>query len=458
MSEKSDRRGLSLGLMMCVMAISFESYAVLTAMPAAASQLGNVSLYAWTFTAFVIAMTFSIVASGQFTDRYGPIQPMMVGFGVFALGLVVAALAPTMWVLLVARFTQGIGAGTMNVAVMVLIARAYAEADRARLMTWFSACWMVPAFVGPPLAGWIVSVSSWHWVFWAVLPFMAVGGLLVLGPLRHITLAPAEPHALRKRLMVLAAAVAAGLALIQWAGQQLTLLSLLLAGAGLAAVIFGLPPLMPKTIDWTGRGISGVVGARLFSAGAFFGAQSFLPLLLIQERQLAEVMTGVTLTVGSVGWMVGALLQSQSWLAWGRDKMILVGVGAITAGVALLAVTAWFPESWLGLVMIAWIIAGFGMGLQNPSTSLAVMQLSDDAELGRNTSSLQVGESLGSSLFTGLAGAWFAHFHMAASGKFTFGGLLVMMVVVGLIAVLLAGRIGAVPSRDVERVPDPAGA
>lgn len=446
MTDKNDRRGLSLGLMLCVMAISFESYAVLTAMPAAARDLGNIGLYAWTFTAFVIAMTFSIVASGQFTDRYGPIQPMMFGFVIFAIGLVVAALATSMWVLLLARFVQGLGAGTMNVAVMVLIARAYAEADRARLMTWFSACWMVPAFVGPPLAGWIVQISSWHFVFWSVLPLMAVGGLLVLRPLRGIELAPEEPHPLKKRLMLLAAAVAAGLALIQWAGQQLDLWSALWAAAGLAAIVFGLPPLMPKGIDWTGKGISGVVGARLFSAGAFFGAQSFLTLMLVEERGLDAVFTGLTLTVGSVGWMAGALLQAQSRLSWRRDQMILVGVAAITAGIAVLAVAAYVPQSWIGLVMIAWIIAGFGMGLQNPSTSLAVMQLSSEDQLGRNTSSLQVGESLGSSLFTGLAGAWFAHFHETASPAFTFGGVMVMMVLTGLIAVLLAYRIGPVPS------------
>ena len=94
--------------------------------------------------------------------------------------------------------------------------------------------------------------------------------------------------------------------------------------------------------------------------------------------------------------------------------------------------------------MIAWIIAGFGMGLQNPSTSLAVMQLSSDDQLGRNTSSLQVGESLGSSLFTGLAGAWFAHFHETAALSFTFGGVMVMMVLTGLLSVLMAYRIGPV--------------
>lgn len=439
-----DHRWLKLGLMMCVLSISFESYAVLTAMPAAAKDLGNLDLYAWTFTAFVIAMTFSIVASGQFTDRYGPVLPMMWGFGIFAGGLVIAAMAPTMWVLLLGRFTQGLGSGTMNVAVMVLIARAFDAKERAVLMTWFSACWMVPAFVGPPLAGWIVTVSSWHFVFWSVLPVMAIGGVLVLIPLRTIELAPEEPHELKKRLMALAALVAVGLALIQYAGQKLDGLSILIAVAGLAAVVFGLPPLMPKDMNWTGKGIAGVVGARLFSAGAFFGAQSFMPLMLIEQRGLREVITGVMLTIGAIGWMGGALLQMQSWLSWRRDQMVLVGVAGITAGVALLAVSAFFPDTWLLLVGVAWIVAGFGMGLQNPSTSLAVMQLSEEDELGRNTSSLQVGESLGSSLFTGLAGAWFAHFHLSGNDELTFGGLMTMMALVGLIAVLMASRIGPV--------------
>ncbi|HVK44840.1 MAG TPA: MFS transporter [Micropruina sp.] len=444
METKVDHKWLKVGLMLCVAAISFESYAVLTAMPAAAADLGNLELYAWTFTAFVIAMTFSIVASGQFTDRYGPVQPMMAGFAIFAVGLVIAGLAPTMWVLLLARFTQGLGAGTMNVAVMVLIARAFDAKERAVLMTWFSACWMVPAFIGPPLAGWIVTISSWHWVFWSVLPVMAVGGILVLRPLRTVELAPEEPHELKKRLMALAALVAVGLALIQWAGQRLDLFSIVLGIAGLAAVVFGLPPLMPKDMDWTGKGISGVVGARLFSAGAFFGAQSFMPLMLIQQRGLQEVITGVMLTIGAIGWMLGALLQMQSWLSWRRDQMVLVGVSGIAAGVGLLAVSAFFPETWLLLVAVAWIVAGFGMGLQNPSTSLAVMQLSVEDELGRNTSSLQVGESLGSSLFTGLAGAWFAHFHLTGDLERTFGGLMTMMTVVGLVAVLMAVRIGPV--------------
>ncbi len=450
MSEGTDRRSLTVGLMVAVMAIAFESYAVLTAMPAAAADLGDLDLYAWAFTTFVIAMTFSIVASGQITDRIGPVQPMIVGFVVFAVGLAMAGAAPNMFVLLASRFIQGLGAGTMNVAVMVLIARVFDEKERATIMTWFSACWMLPAFIGPTIAAAIAEATSWHWVFWSVLPLMVVAGALVIGPLRRVKLTVEEPHEIKKRLLWLAALVAAGSAAVQWAGQRIEPMSAVWGIAGLVAIAVGLPPLMPRGFHWVPKGITGVIGARLFSAGAFFGAQSFLTLALIQGRGLSLIWAGATLTVGAVGWMAGALLQSQAWFQLSRDRLIELGVASIAAGIALVAVAAFWPWIWIGVLLAGWVLAGFGMGIQNASTSIAVMQLSVHAELGRNTSALQVGESLGSSLFTGIAGAWFAYWHTKASAPHTFGGLFALMVVVGAVAIWSAARIGPVRNHSLD--------
>ncbi|MFZ0529566.1 MAG: MFS transporter, partial [Propionicimonas sp.] len=186
------RRGLVVGILLCVVATAFEAMAVLTAMPAAAADLGGHDFYAWTFTGFVIAQTFSIVAAGRACDSFGPVRPLMVGFGLFTLGVVLAALAPTMLLLVLARVVQGLGGGTMNLAVMVLVGLAFDGRERALLMTWFSFAWMGPAFVGPPIAAWLSEQFSWHWVFWSVLPLLAVAGVLVLPPLLRLPL-PA-PH------------------------------------------------------------------------------------------------------------------------------------------------------------------------------------------------------------------------------------------------------------------------
>ena len=84
------------------------------------------------------------------------------------------------------------------------------------------------------------------------------------------------------------------------------------------------------------------------------------------------------------------------------------------------------------------------MGLQNPSTSLAVMQLSDEAELGRNTSSLQVGEGLGNALVTGLAGTIFAGLLNTVSAAFTFGPIYALCTAASILSLLAALRIGPV--------------
>lgn len=60
---RTSRRGLTVGLLLSVGAVAFEAMAVATAMPAAAADLGDLDLYAWTFSAFMLASTFATVAA-----------------------------------------------------------------------------------------------------------------------------------------------------------------------------------------------------------------------------------------------------------------------------------------------------------------------------------------------------------------------------------------------------------
>lgn len=443
------RRGLIVGLLLCVVAIAFEAMAVLTAMPAAAEDLGDIDLYAWAFTAFMIAQTFAIVAAGQFSDRFGPKLPLVVGFVVFAAGLVLAALAPTMLVLLVARFVQGLGGGTMNLAVMVLVARVFDEKERADMLTGFSAAWMVPSFVGPPIAAWLSETFSWHWVFWSVLPLMVVAGALILNPLRRAQLPPHQDVPAAPRQLVWAALVAAGAAALQVAGQRIEPWSLAWLLAGLVLLSWGLPPLLPPGFRPTGAGLPSVVVVRALTAGAFFGSQTFLPLMFVQAELLPLWWAGAIMTIGSIGWMIGAWLQSRPWLRLRRDQIIIAGAISTAVGVIAATASGWLPGRLLPVAIVGWVLAGLGMGLSVASTSLAVFQLSEPVAFGRNTSSLQVGEALGNSICAGLAGTVFAFGIAQANQTLGFGGLLTAMSMVAVLAVASSMRIGAVANHSV---------
>ena len=434
-----------MGILCGVFAVAVQALAVATAMPAAAEQLHQLPLFAWAFSLFVIGMSLSTVLGGRLSDSHGPVLPAAIGLATFTVGLVVAAVAPSMLVLIIGRFIQGVGGGLLNVTLMVIVARAYEEARRAVLMTAFSFCWVLPAFVGPPIAAWIVKVSNWRFVFWSLLPLMVLTAVLCTAPMRRMkqALGPQPDQTHRPVPIWAAVLVSVGLAAVQAGGQRLGWVGGALALTGLVALGLSLPSLMAPGFFRLAPGIAAVSWVRLLQAGSFFAVESFLPLSLRQIRGLSLLEAGLTLTVGSIGWTFGSWLQSRVWFRLRRDQIITLGVICSAIGVVLTAAATWL-DVWLGVIALAWVIAGLGMGLATASGSLAVMQLSDPSALGRNTSSLQVSESLGNALFVGIAGTVFAALSVDRVPTVVFGAVFAVVSVVALAAVAAALRIGPV--------------
>jgi Kef-type K+ transport system membrane component KefB len=187
-----------------------------------------------------------------------------------------------------------------------------------------------------------------------------------------------------------------------------------------------------------------VILVRGLLPGAFFGGEAFIPLMLVEERRIALVLAGAALTIGAIGWTTGSWVQSQTWLRVRRDRLITLGCGSVALGLAIVALTAWLPQIWFGVVGLGWIFAGLGMGLAIASTSVAVMSLSAEGAQGRNASSLNLFDALGSGIFVGLAGTIFAALHPSGNLPLTFGVLLASLVVVATLAMLASLRIGAI--------------
>ena len=445
-SAPVSRRALTIGLCTAVVAIAFESIAVATALPAAARELDGLGIYAWAFSMFAVGMLFATVAGGRIADRVGPARPMIGGMGVFTIGLVVAATSQNMEQLIAGRLVQGLGSGTMNVATMVCIAQIFEPRQRPRMFSYISTAWVLPAFIGPPVSAWLTRHLGWPWVFWAVLPLVAFAAVMVVPTLltmMRVTDGTPSEVPTRPPAALWAAGVAAlAVVAIQLAGQRFDAWSIPLALVGLAMLLSALPNLMPVGFFRFSPGMPSVIMVRGLVAGSFFGAEAFIPLMLVEQHGVSLLLAGVVLTVGSVGWTTGSWLQSRPGLRLGRDRIITVGAFFVMLGLVVALLTAAIPGVWVGLIAVSWVLAGLGMGLSLASTTLVTMTLSSAAEQGRNASSLSLGEALGGSLFVGLSGSIFAVLHPSGRLEWTFGWVMAAMVGVALCGLLFSLRIG----------------
>src|SRR4029453_173040 len=291
-------------------------------------------------------------------------------------GVGVAGTAQDMAQVLAGRLVQGLGSGAMNVAIFVCVAQAYSSKQRPKMFTYISTAWVLPAFVGPPASAWLTEHLSWHWVFFAVLPLALFGGVMALPSLlRLIRLHHPDTHAPPYKPAPLWAAglLCAATAAMQLAGQRLDWIGLGLLMGGLAMLLVSLPQLMPPGFLRFRRGLSQVIQTRGLLPGAFFGAEAFVPLMLVEQRSVPLFQAGAVLTAGAIGWTAGSWLQARPWLRVRRDRLITVGCSSVALGLALVALVAFLPTLPYGLVAVSWVVGGLGMGLATPSTPLAVL-------------------------------------------------------------------------------------
>lgn len=443
----STQRAVLFGMVAFVFLGAFEALAVATAMPTVAVELDGLTLYTLAFAASLASSVVGMVASGRWSDRAGPTTPLWTGIGLFLAGLLVAGLAQDMLVLVAGRVLQGVGTGLYIVALYVLVARVFPADRRPKVFAAFAAAWVIPSIVGPAVAGLVVEHVGWRWVFLAV-PVLAVPALILMRPGMRAARGSAPDDAdfpvpddapapiedaspadvvtgvaaqgagiespldrgARQASLTWAVVAALGIGALNYAGQLRGPGLVVLLVAALTAVALAVPRLLPRGTTRAARGLPSVIAIRGLVAAAFTGAEVLLPLLLSHERGLSPSLAGAVLTFGAVGWSTGSWLRGRA--TWGLQHAGYVRLGGTLvalgiAGAALLAWTAVPPV----VGMVAWTLAGVGMGMTHPTLSVLTLELSPVAEQGANSSSLQVSDAVAAATALAVTGSllWALH-------------------------------------------------
>jgi MFS family permease len=407
----ADRRTLTIGLVLTITFIASEALAVVTVMPVVAHDLGGLDLYGWVFSAFMLGSVVGIVVAGREADRRGPALPYIAGVLLFAAGLTVAGLAPSMPVLVAGRALQGLGAGAVPAVAYVAIGRSLPDRLRPRMMAVLSTAWVAPGLAGPAASATVAHLFGWRWVFLGLVPVVLVTGalaipaLLRLGRARRTRTARAEEHRVVDGLGAAAGAALflAGLTELSGSGAG-PVIGALLVVAGVSIGIPVLRRLLPAGTLLARPGLPATILSRGVLTFAFFGADAYVTLTITTVRHHSPGLAGVAVTGSTLGWTAGAWMQARLSERWEGRRLVRTGLAIVLGGVAAMALVL-SPSVPVAVGLAAWTVAGAGMGLAYAPISLMMLREAPAGREGWASASLNLADVLGTAIGIGIGGA-----------------------------------------------------
>jgi len=423
-------RQLTLGLILIILGPAFETLSVATILPKIVADLGGLSFYGWSFSAYMLATLVGLILAGDEADQRGPALPFMIGVVSFVIGLILASTALSMAIFVLSRAVQGFGAGILVSVIYACVGQGYPERLKPQMVAILASAWVVPGLIGPALAGIISDIFGWRWVFLGLVFILPLGIGLVFPALRKLTLAK-KVRAARKfdvhRLLATAGLVAgAGMTLTGLQVQSVPL-ALVLLLCGLAIGIPSLRFVLPTGTLRVKAGLPAAIVTIGLLSIAFFGAEAFLPLTLISIRGQNTIIAGIALTAATLSWTAGSWLQAHLAPKQGRRLLVLIGLLIITVGIAGIALIL-IPAIPALVAIVAWGVGGLGMGLAYSTISLVVLETAPKDQVGSASASMELSSVLGTALGTGLGGVIIAF--AAGSGRSQSWGIAVIDILV----------------------------
>ncbi len=432
--------------------IAFETLAVATAMPTVVRTLDGSNLYALAMGVVMATQLMTTALAGPWSDHRSPQSCLYTGIAGFILGLALCTFAPNMYVFVLGRAVQGLGGGLCVVPLYTLVGNNVRPTHQPSFFAAFAAAWVLPALIGPAVAGFIVQHMTWQIVF-GIVPVILLTAfpllLRVMGRVPHVP-APASDSHIRTTIFC---AFGAGIfvALLQiMSGTESANFSprvlAIIAVSAVATFIF-MKPLLPRGTFVARRGLASTVLLRGLINGAFLGVEAFLPLMLQEIHGWDPLQAGMVLTVGSITWAVGSAAQGRIVTSDLRHRIPVIGSALQLVGLTATICGTFSDIS--GLVVIAgWTIAGLGIGFVYPAMTVHGLSMSAPANQGRTSSSLQMADTLGAAMAVALAGIVYAMMLPAQSPAFA--GAIGVMALAMVAAFVVAHRVQPHPGSQEE--------
>ena len=359
---------------------------------------------------FSLGLAGSVLYLGALGDRYGRKRMLVLGLALSIPAALLAAFAPSVEVLFVARVFGGIAAGMAYPTTLSLIAALWSGPKRIAAIALWSGLGGAISALGPLASGWLIGMFDWGSVFLMTIPLAAITLVIVLA------VVPAKVHegtepvdnlgGVLSIVMVASLVLAINFAAVPGAG----LFALVLAGvAAVAAVGFVLRQrraanplydlhIVARRTFW----VAAVGGIIVF--GSLMGAMYVGQLFLQNVLQYTALEAGASILPAAALMVLAAPVSSRLVLRLGARVVFLIGFSFCLLAF-LTMYLFWDVGSSYWPVGVGYALIGLGVGLAGPPSSRS---LTDSVPVRRSgmasgTSDLQ--RDLGGSVMQSVLGA-----------------------------------------------------
>ena len=398
--------------MVAVFLFAIDATIVSSAMPTVVSQLGDIDLYSWVFSVYMLTSALATPIFGKLSDLYSRRTLMLLAIATFVLGSVACGAAQTMTQLIVFRAVQGLGGGAVYALAFIIVGVVFPVEQRARMQGLIASVWGVASVLGPAGGGFIAEHWDWRWIFWINLPLGVTAAGLIIAGFRE-----QRAEGARRSLDLAGAAILLSALMLLFYGLLVAANQLDLVTAESVSVVVGVAVLFTLFIVIEGKardpllpmalfrlpGYSRPTYLSLLAAMGIFGVIGFLPLYVQGALGGSATLAGLTLLPLSVGWTVGSLTSGRVTPVWGYRRVCATGMTLMVSGYIPFMLLE--EAGGMTVMLVATFASGTGMGMTNVTALVAAQSAVPFQNLGVATSTLMLFRTIGGALIISIMGS-----------------------------------------------------
>ena len=414
-------RYIAIGSVLLVLAMTMlDGTVVNVALPILAKEFHvSDSSAVWIVTVYQLVITMLLLPVSSLGDIFSYRRNYIIGIIVFTLGSALCGLSPNFLTIIVARTIQGFGAAMVMAVNVALVRLIYPPEYLGRGLAVNTMVIAIASAAGPSLAGFILSIASWHWLFLINIPLGIAAFLMAY---RYLPANPERDHKIKfDTVAAIANVIVFGslfysLGNFARGGDRLT--NILLLICGIVVGIFYIrhlrgheDPMLP--ID--------LLHSKLYSLSIFTYTSSFiaqniamiaLPFLFLNGFGLSELSTGLLMTPWPLATMIVSPFAAR--FIERHNAGATAAFGMLVYAVGLLLLLTIPISSGVSEWDIAWRMAlcGCGFGIfqtPNATVMISATPVSRSGAAGGFQSTARIGgQTFGATLVT-LIFAWMSN-------------------------------------------------